>query len=172
MKKPVFRFAPSPNGELHLGHGLSALTGFELARRLGGRFLLRIEDIDTARTRPEFINSIFEDLAWLGLEWEEPVLRQSEHFPDYQAAAEKLERLGLLYPCFLTRAELAAFAAANSHARDPDGAPRISRVGSDMSDAERTRRRENGERFALRLDMSRALSLLREKTGREDLFFF
>jgi glutamyl-Q tRNA(Asp) synthetase len=171
MKRPVFRFAPSPNGELHLGHALSALTGFELARRLGGRFLLRIEDIDTTRARPEFIQSIFEDLAWLGIEWEEPVLRQSEHFADYQAAAKKLEDLGLLYPCFLTRNELAAFAAANSDARDPDGAPRVTRADLDISDAERARRRENGERFALRLDMQRALSFVREKTGRGELFF-
>jgi len=171
MKRPVFRFAPSPNGELHLGHALSALTGFELARRLGGRFLLRIEDIDTTRARPEFIQSIFEDLAWLGIEWEEPVLRQSEHFADYQAAAKKLEDLGLLYPCFLTRNELAAFAAANSDARDPDGAPRVTRADLDISDTERARRRENGERFALRLDMQRALSFVREKTGRGELFF-
>jgi len=169
MSRPVFRFAPSPNGELHLGHALSALTGFELARRLGGRFLLRIEDIDVARSKPEFVRGILEDLAWLGLEWEEPVLRQSEHFADYQAAAERLQRMGLLYPCYLTRADLAAFAAANPRAVDPDGAPRLSREQFLTSKAERGG--DPGERFALRLDMRRALSLLREKCGRDALFF-
>ena len=170
MSKPVFRFAPSPNGELHLGHALSALTGFEMARRLGGRFLLRIEDIDVARARPEYIDAIFEDLAWLGLEWEEPVLRQSEHFADYRAAAERLERLGLLYPCFMTRAELAALRAAHPHALDPDGAPRISRRHANSTE-ERVKRQEKGEPFALRLDMERALAVLQERTGSRTLSF-
>lgn len=170
MGRPVFRFAPSPNGELHLGHALSALTGFEMARRLGGRFLLRIEDIDVARVRPEYVEGIFEDLAWLGLEWEEPVLRQSEHFADYRAAAEKLEHLGLLYPCFMTRAELAALAARRPEAVDPDGAPRVSRLDG-LSANERARRRASGRPFALRLDMERALGLVREKTGAATLSF-
>ena len=112
MTQPVFRFAPSPNGELHLGHALSALVGYERARACGGRFLLRIEDIDTGRSRPQFVAGIFADLAWLGIAWEEPVVFQSQRLPAYRAAAERLERMGLLYPCFATRAEIEAAAAA------------------------------------------------------------
>src|SRR5262245_53076991 len=104
--RPVFRFAPSPNGELHLGHALSALVGYERARAAGGRFLLRIEDIDKGRRRPEFVAGIFEDLRWLGLAWEEPVVFQSQRLPAYAAAAQGLEALGLLYPCFATRSEI------------------------------------------------------------------
>ena len=88
---PIFRFAPSPNGELHLGHALSALIGYEQARSCGGRFLLRIEDIDTARSRPQFVDGIFADLAWLGITWEEPVVFQSERMPAYRAAVERLQ---------------------------------------------------------------------------------
>ena len=117
----VFRFAPSPNGELHLGHALSALVGYERARACGGRFLLRIEDIDTGRSRPQFVAGILADLAWLGIVWEEPVVLQSQRLPAYRAAAERLEEMGLLYPCFATRAEIEAAAAGD--ARDPDGAP-------------------------------------------------
>src|SRR5690606_31390502 len=100
----------------------------------------------------------------LGLEWQEPVLRQSAHFADYRAAAEQLERLGLLYRCFMTRAELAALAAQHPHAVDPDGAPRVSRVSS-ISVAERARRQEGGRPYALRLDLERALAIVRERTG-------
>lgn len=171
MGKPVFRFAPSPNGELHLGHALSALTGFEMARRLGGRFLLRIEDIDTARSRPEFVQAIFEDLAWLGVEWEEPVLRQSQHFDDYRAAAAELDRLGLLYRCFLTRAELASFLSERPGAVDPDGAPLITREHCSLPAAEAARRLESGDRFALRIDMAKALALLRDRIGGGELWF-
>ena len=96
--QPVLRFAPSPNGELHLGHALSALFGYRMARRLRGRFLLRIEDIDIGRCRPEHVSGIFRDLRWLGVEWEEPVIRQSECMPVYAAAAAKLTAMGLLYP--------------------------------------------------------------------------
>ncbi|MDQ4135033.1 MAG: glutamate--tRNA ligase family protein, partial [Pseudomonadota bacterium] len=98
MTQPVLRFAPSPNGRLHLGHAYSALLNADLAERWGGRFLLRIEDIDVTRCRPEFEAAIYEDLAWLGLTWETPVRRQSEHFSDYRRAAERLEGRGLLYP--------------------------------------------------------------------------
>jgi glutamyl-Q tRNA(Asp) synthetase len=119
--RPVFRFAPSPNGELHLGHALSALVGYGQARAVGGRFLLRIEDIDAARTRPEFVAGIFEDLRWLGLHWEEPVLFQSARTPAYRAAAQRLDALGLLYPCFATRSDIEA--AVRQGERDPDGAP-------------------------------------------------
>ena len=106
----VTRFAPSPNGHLHVGHALSAIIAYDAARKDGGRFLLRIEDIDLERRRPEFVDAIYEDLAWLGLAWEEPVLVQSEHFAEYLKAADKLIAMGLLYPCFATRAEIAAAA--------------------------------------------------------------
>ena len=124
---PVFRFAPSPNGFLHLGHALSALLNADLARAAGGRLLLRIEDIDQARCRPEYEAAIVEDLAWLGLAWEQPVRRQSGHFDDYRAALGKLEAMGLIYPSFESRAEIAALVAGTRQRRpwprDPDGAP-------------------------------------------------
>ena len=106
IARPTFRFAPSPNGELHLGHAYSALLNFDTAQRHGGRFLLRIEDIDRARSRPEHVADILDILGWLGLAWEEPVRRQSEHFADYQAAADRLLAHGLLYPCFASRMEI------------------------------------------------------------------
>src|SRR5262245_16833632 len=105
----VFRFAPSPNGYLHLGHALSALVNFNMARAMGGRLLLRIEDIDATRCRPEYEAAIYEDLAWLGIAWEEPVRRQSEHFEAYRAALARLG--GLVYPSFESRAEIAALVA-------------------------------------------------------------
>src|SRR5258708_20010956 len=98
MPPPTFRFAPSPNGFLHLGHALSALLNFDSARRAGGRFLLRIEDIDATRCRPEFETAIHEDLAWLAIAWETPVLRQSEHLAEYPDAADSLSPAGLAYP--------------------------------------------------------------------------
>jgi glutamyl-Q tRNA(Asp) synthetase len=101
-QQAVLRFAPSPNGALHLGHALSALVTYDMAARLGGKFLLRIEDIDLSRSREEFVTQIYDDLAWLGLKWETPVLRQSQYFADYVSAAQELETLGLLYPCFAT----------------------------------------------------------------------
>src|SRR6267378_3371187 len=104
---PVFRFAPSPNGYLHLGHAFSALLNFDSANRAGGRFLLRIEDIDTTRCKPEFEAAIYEDLAWLGMTWETPVRRQSEHLADYRKAIEKLSAKDLVYPSFESRAEIA-----------------------------------------------------------------
>ena len=109
---PIFRFAPSPNGFLHLGHALSALINFDLACAAGGRLLLRIEDIDEARCRPHFEQAIYEDLRWLGITWEEPVRRQSEHFDDYRAALARLDAQGLIYPSFESRAEIAALVAA------------------------------------------------------------
>src|SRR5437868_14638313 len=104
MPQPVFRFAPSPNGHLHLGHALSALRNFDMARAAGGRLLLRMEDIDATRCRPEFEAAILEDLAWLGLEWERPVRRQSEHLDDYRASLAKLEAMRLTFTCFRSRA--------------------------------------------------------------------
>ena len=108
---PVFRFAPSPNGYLHLGHAFSALLNADLARQSGGRLLLRIEDIDAARCRPEFEAAIYEDLGWLGMTWQQPVRRQSEHLADYRAALDKLAGLGLVYPSFESRAEIAKLVA-------------------------------------------------------------
>ncbi len=128
-QQSVFRFAPSPNGLLHLGHAYSALLNHDLARRTGGRFLLRIEDIDTVRCKPAFRQAAEEDLAWLGLSWEQPVLRQSEHFPRYAAALETLRARGLVYACRCSRGEIAAAVAAQERQsgkpwpRDPDGAP-------------------------------------------------
>ena len=129
MTQPVFRFAPSPNGRLHLGHAYSALLNVDLARRLDGRFLLRIEDIDPLRTTAENTAGVLEDLAWLGLRWPEPVRRQSQHMAEYQAAADRLRAAGLLYPCFCSRGDIAVAVARKEAAagrpwpRDPDGAP-------------------------------------------------
>src|ERR1700738_915481 len=107
MPPPVFRFAPSPNVYLHLGHALSALLNFDSARRAGGRFLLRIEDIDATRCRPEFETAIHEDLAWLGIAWETPVRRQSEHLSEYRDAVERLGAEGLILPRFVRAAAVA-----------------------------------------------------------------
>jgi glutamyl-Q tRNA(Asp) synthetase len=157
---PVFRFAPSPNGYLHLGHALSALLNADMARAAGGRLLLRIEDIDGARCRPEFEAAIYEDLAWLGLRWEEPVRRQSEHYGDYRAALERLDAMGLIYPSFESRAEIAALVAARETKspwpRDPDGAPLYPGAAKLFTAAERARRMA-AEPYALRLDMQAAL---------------
>jgi glutamyl-Q tRNA(Asp) synthetase len=165
MSSLVCRFAPSPNGYLHLGHALSGLMNFDLARAADGRFLLRIEDIDRARCRAEFEAAIYEDLAWLGVAWERPVRRQSEHLDDYRAALARLEALGLIYPSFESRAEIAALArAALAHAapgpqpRDPDGAPLYPGTARALSRAERARRIAAGEPHALRLDMAAALA--------------
>src|SRR4051794_38588106 len=121
--QPVFRFAPSPNGWLHLGHALSALLNADLANEVGGRLLLRIEDIDPLRSRPEFEAGIYEDLAWLGLRWEERVLRQSAEMGRYAAALDGLKSRGLVYPCFCTRAGLGRSAAERGSGWpvDPDG---------------------------------------------------
>lgn len=156
------RFAPSPTGLLHLGHAHSALTGWTRARREGGRFLLRIEDIDPTRCRRELEQAIFEDLAWLGLTWEEPVRRQSEHWDDYRAALARLEAMGLLYPCFCTRADIAreiAGAAGAPHlaARGPDG-PLYPGTCRRLPPAERGALRDAGTPFALRLDAAAAIA--------------
>lgn len=170
-RRPVTRFAPSPNGELHLGHALSAMVGYDMARRMGGRFLVRIEDIDVGRSRETFIEGIRIDLAWLGLDWERPELRQSEHFAVYRAAARRLEEEGLLYPCFATRAEIAQATGADPLARDPDGAPLYPGLHKHLPRDEAERRKRAGEPFALRLDMDRALLRLAEVTGGERLVF-
>ena len=157
--RPVFRFAPSPNGELHLGHAFSALTTARAAEEAGGRFLLRIEDIDRARTRETYIEAIFEDLAWLGLTWEEPVRRQRRHFADYRAALARLDGLGLTYPCFASRGEIAA-ACAPDAARDPDGTPLYPGLWRGMAREPIAERQKTGAPFALRLDIAKALTLI------------
>ena len=161
---PVFRFAPSPNGYLHLGHALSAILNHEAARKSGGRFLLRIEDIDATRCRPEYEAAIYEDLAWLGLIWEQPVRRQSEHLDDYRAAVERLSREGLLYPAFESRSELARLVAARECVapwpHDPDGAPLYAGEARRLLAAERERLIAQGLPFALRLDLDAALGRL------------
>jgi glutamyl-Q tRNA(Asp) synthetase len=155
----VTRFAPSPTGHLHLGHAYSAMIAWRRARAAGGRFLLRIEDIDPTRCRPEFARAIEEDLAWLGLNWDGPVRVQSEHLADYRAVLNALEARALLYPCFCTRAairrEIAAAAAA-PHA--PDGSPVYPGTCRDMPETERQARIVAGEPFALRLNVARALT--------------
>ncbi len=165
MTKPTFRFAPSPNGYLHLGHALSALLNFDMAQRCGGRLLLRIEDIDATRCRPEYEAAIYEDLAWLGLRWEEPVLRQSARLGAYEAALGRLDAMGLVYPGFESRAEIARLVAERDRAgawpRDPDGVPLYPGSARDLSAAERRRRRDAGDPFALRLDMAAAIALVR-----------
>jgi len=162
MPPPVFRFAPSPNGYLHLGHAFSALLNFDLARQSGGRFLLRIEDIDTIRCKPEFEAAIYEDLAWLGIAWEEPARRQSEHLADYRDALEKLSAQGLVYPSFESRGEIARLVAEReTHApwpRDPDGAPLYPGAARTLAPAERRRLMETGSPYALRLDMAASVA--------------
>lgn len=157
---PVFRFAPSPNGHLHLGHAYSALLNLDRARETGGRLLLRIEDIDAARCRPEFEAAIYEDLAWLGIDWEAPVRRQSEHLADYRAALEKLSAFGLVYPAFESRAEVAKLVSVREAdgpwPRDPDGAPLYPGDSKSLPADERARLIASGAPYALRLDMAAA----------------
>lgn len=150
--QPIFRFAPSPNGYLHLGHAFSALYTAHWAKQMGGRFLLRIEDIDQGRARPDFVDAIFEDLDWLGLKWEEPVLFQSERFALYQAAAARLDRMGLLYPCFCTRADI----AAKAERPGPDGVPLYPGTCKTLTGAERADRLAQGRPVQWRLDMDAA----------------
>ncbi len=163
MSPPVFRFAPSPNGFLHLGHALSALLNADLASQSGGRLLLRIEDTDTTRCKPEFERAILEDLAWLGIEWEQPVRRQSDHFGEYLTALERLEKAALVYPAFESRSEIARLVEAREldtgkdWPSDPDGTPLYPGKARELPEDERIRRRSI-EPFALRLDMATALA--------------
>lgn len=149
------RFAPSPTGYLHLGHAFSALTAYNHARETGSPFLLRIEDIDRTRCRPEYETAIFEDLAWLGLDWEEPVRRQSDHFGYYTAALDKLKQIGVLYPCFCTRKEISEeIARAVDAPHGPEG-PLYPGTCRALTMRERTARMEK-EPYALRLDLAKA----------------
>jgi glutamyl-Q tRNA(Asp) synthetase len=151
----VTRFAPSPTGLLHLGHAFSALTAFDAAQTAGGRFLLRIEDIDQGRARPEFETAIFEDLAWLGLSWETPVRRQSEHMADYQAALESLIARNLVYRCFRTRREVAEAIASAPHRESADVF-----VGEALPPEDEAARLASGESFAWRLSQKKARAAL------------
>jgi glutamyl-Q tRNA(Asp) synthetase len=160
MTDPAFvtRFAPSPTGRLHRGHAFSALTAFDAARAAAGRFLLRIEDIDATRCRPEFEAVILEDLAWLGLRWETPVWRQSERRGAYAAALARLEALGVLYRCFRTRRELAEDIARAPHGAVPQAPPRISA-------GEEARLLAQGHAFAWRLSLDAAETILGSFSG-------
>ncbi|XHB99581.1 tRNA glutamyl-Q(34) synthetase GluQRS [Nitratireductor sp. ac15] len=163
MTCPVFRFAPSPNGQLHLGHAYSALLNQEMAREAGGRFLVRMEDIDVTRCTPELERGVLRDLAWLGLGWEEPVRRQSEHFDDYRAALDRLIDADLVYPAFMTRGEVRARIAEHEAGgerwpRDPDGAPIYPGEDRHMSSRERQALIDEGAPYAWRLDMSSAIA--------------
>jgi glutamyl-Q tRNA(Asp) synthetase len=154
----VTRFAPSPTGRLHVGHGWSALMAMDAARATGGLFRLRIEDIDGARSRPEHVEGILADLHWLGVAWDGPVVVQSRRLALYEAALERLRAMGLLYPCFCTRAEIAAEIAASASApHGPDGAhyPGTCRA---LSPDQRTERMAR-EAHAWRIDMARAADL-------------
>lgn len=151
--KPILRFAPSPNGYLHLGHAYSALITDAMAQALGGTMLLRMEDIDPSRSKPEFVEAIFEDLHWLGLTWPEPVMQQSERFAAYAQAFDTLVQMGLVYPCFCSRTEV----AEHAHGTDPDGAPRYGGTCQAIRREVALARIAAGEKAAWRLDMAAAI---------------
>lgn len=166
----VTRFAPSPTGLLHLGHVASAMAGWRAAREAGGRFLLRIEDIDQTRCRPAYTTAILEDLAWIGLDWDGPVRVQSAHFPEYQAVLDTLAARGLLYPCFCTRAEIQReVLAAASAPHAPDGSLRYPGTCRGLSDSEREDRIAAGAPHVLRLDVAAALATVTTPLWFEDI---
>jgi glutamyl-Q tRNA(Asp) synthetase len=168
LEARVFRFAPSPNGHLHLGHAYSALLNAKMARDAGGRLLLRIEDIDAARCRPEYEHEIYEDLTWLGVHWEQPVRRESEHLADYAQALNKLRDRNLIYPCFCTRGDiLRAIAGRPDWPRDPDGAPLYPGTCRHLGAGEGAARLASGERAAWRLNMKKAVLVTGPLTWRE-----
>ncbi|HEY4199045.1 MAG TPA: tRNA glutamyl-Q(34) synthetase GluQRS [Devosiaceae bacterium] len=153
--QPILRFAPSPNGYLHLGHAFSALFTWRAAAQLGGVTLLRMEDTDPTRCKPEFDEAIVEDLHWLGVDWPEPVWRQSQRFPVYAQAAAHLDAMGLVYPCFCSRTEIAAAAIGT----DPDGAPLYPGTCRHLTAAQVADRLGRGESAQYRLDSARAIAL-------------
>ncbi len=170
--RPAYRFAPSPNGPLHLGHAYSAILNYELALRHGGRFLLRIEDIDETRCRPEFEAAIYRDLDWLGLEWEEPVRRQSERFGAYAHAVRQLQERGLIYPAFLSRLDANRIVAEFERSgvqwpRDPDGMPHFPDHDRHLPPADAAARVAAGEAHTLRLDMAKAIAAAGPLSWRE-----
>ena len=161
--RPILRFAPSPNGLLHLGHALSAILNHAMAQDMNGRFLLRIEDIDLARSTPEYEEAICRDLRWLGLSWEEPPRRQSEHFETYREALAELMEMGLVYPAFMTRGEVKARVAdfeadGATWPRDPDGSALYPDHDRYLSETKRKTLIESGIRHSWRLDMDKALA--------------
>lgn len=165
MPVPVYRFAPSPNGLLHLGHAYSALLNYDMASAGGGRFLLRIEDIDTARCTPQFERGIYDDLEWLGIEWEMPVRRQSEHFNDYRTALDELIDARLVYAAFMSRGEIRERIASSpdggrSWPHDPDGVPLYPQTDRNIGELEARRRIESGKPFAWRLNMAKAMEVI------------
>jgi glutamyl-Q tRNA(Asp) synthetase len=163
--QPTFRFAPSPNGELHRGHAYSALVNARLAGRFDGRLLLRIEDVDHGRARPEFEAQIYDDLAWLGLQWEEPVLRQSEEIDYYRFMLDRLDEAGVLYYCFASRKDIAAHPDTAHMPLNPDGAPLYPGIYRNYERAEALSRIEAGEPYQMRLDMRKALALAHDKVS-------
>lgn len=154
MSQPVFRFAPSPNGYLHLGHAFSALYTWRVAARVAGTVLLRIEDIDTGRSRPHFVEQIFDDLKFLGLKWPEPVRFQSHNFDAYRKAARELEARGLLYPCFCNRSQVRAASTGN----DPHGAPIYDGTCRALSPSDVASLKADGKAHSYRLDIDKAVS--------------
>lgn len=177
MTQPVLRFAPSPNGRLHLGHGYSALLNAALASAWGGRFLLRIEDIDIGRCRPQYEQAIYDDLAWLGLDWERPVRRQSEHFGFYREALKRLDEAGLVYPCFCSRQEIAAAVrvreaeTGETSPRDPDGTAHYSGTCRSLPRETADARMDSGAPHAWRLDNRAALAMARSAAAPADLVY-
>jgi glutamyl-Q tRNA(Asp) synthetase len=159
FRATVTRFAPSPTGYLHLGHVRSALEGWRAARQAGGRFLLRLEDIDQTRCREEYAQAILEDLAWLGVDWDRPVRKQSEHFDDYRAALDRLDAIGVIYPCFCTRREIQAEIARANGAPQGEAGPLYPGTCRKLDLVERVAKERAGLDFALRLDLARALAL-------------
>ncbi len=163
-KPPVFRFAPSPNGLLHLGHALSAILNHDMAKAQNGRFLLRIEDIDPTRSTPEFEAAILEDLSWLGLDWEKPVRRQSDHLDLYREALGKLIKMGVVYPAFLTRGAIKTMVETfeqrgKAWPRDPDGAPLYPPEERGLSADQQQRMLASGKQHAWRLDVAKAMAV-------------
>jgi glutamyl-Q tRNA(Asp) synthetase len=155
----ITRFAPSPTGHLHIGHAFSAWTAWHAAVEADGRFLLRLEDIDTVRCKPEFEQVILDDLIWLGLDWEEPVRRQSDHFDDYARVLERLQALGVVYRCFKTRREI-----LEDIARAPHGLGEVYRGPlTSMSADEEAERIANDEAFAWRLSLDHCRDVLGER---------
>lgn len=168
--QPVFRFAPSPTGYLHLGHACSALLDYDLCRKAGGRFLLRIEDTDLTRCRPEYEKAIYDDLRWIGLTWEEPVRRQSEHFAEYRIALDRLRRLGLIYPSFMTRAEIEGATTDPSWPRDPGGTPLYPGTERTLGAGEIAERIASGAPLSERLCMEKATAMAAPLTWIEEGF--
>lgn len=155
----ITRFAPSPTGWLHLGHAYAAVFAHEEARRANGRFLVRLDDLDLTRVRPAYEEAIFEDLTWLGLTWESPIRKQSDHFEDYRDALRRLEARGLLYPCFCTRREIQEeIARAGLAPQGPDGPPYPGTCRSLPPD-QVAERLASGRDYAMRLDLGKALDL-------------